>query len=65
MPTKVELCLFDSQGAREVERIALPERTDDVWHGYLPDVVPGQLYGYRVHGPYEPEAATASIRTSC
>ena len=52
---KVELCLFDSQGRREVERIALPERTEDVWHGYLNDVVPGQLYGYRVHGPYEPE----------
>jgi isoamylase len=53
--TKVELCLFDSHGAREVERIALPERTEDVWHGYLGDSVPGQIYGYRVHGPYEPE----------
>jgi isoamylase len=52
---KVELCLFDRQGRREVERIALPERTEDVWHGYLNDVVPGQLYGYRVHGPYDPE----------
>jgi glycogen operon protein len=52
---KVELCLFDSQGRRELERLALPERTEDVWHGYLNDVVPGQLYGYRVHGPYEPE----------
>ena len=52
---KVELCLFDSQGRRELERIALPERTEDVWHGYLNDVSPGQLYGYRVHGPYEPE----------
>jgi glycogen operon protein len=52
---KVELCLFDRQGRREVERVALPERTEDVWHGYLNDVVPGQLYGYRVHGPYEPE----------
>ena len=52
---KVELCLFDSQGRRELERIALPERTEDVWHGYLTDVAPGQLYGYRVHGPYEPE----------
>jgi isoamylase len=51
---QVELCLFDSQGRRELERIALPEHTDDVWHGYLPDVSPGQLYGYRVHGPYEP-----------
>ena len=53
--TKVELCLFDSQGKRELERIALPERTEDVWHGYLNDIAPGQLYGYRVHGPYRPE----------
>uniref|UniRef100_Q07K86 Glycogen debranching enzyme GlgX n=1 Tax=Rhodopseudomonas palustris (strain BisA53) TaxID=316055 RepID=Q07K86_RHOP5 len=53
--TKVELCLFDSQGRRELERIALPERTEDVWHGYMHDVAPGQLYGYRVYGPYEPE----------
>jgi isoamylase len=52
---KVELCLFDAQGRREIERIALPERTADVWHGYLGDVAPGQLYGYRVHGPYQPE----------
>ncbi len=52
---KVELCLFDNQGRRELERIQLPERTEDVWHGYLNDVSPGQLYGYRVHGPYEPE----------
>src|ERR1700732_1187222 len=52
---KVELCLFDSQGRRELERIELPERTEDVWHGYLNDVSPGQFYGYRVHGPYEPE----------
>ena len=52
---KVELCLFDSNGRREIERIALPERTEDVWHGYLNDIGPGQLYGYRVHGRYEPE----------
>src|ERR1700686_3065179 len=52
---KVELCLFDSQGRRELERIELPERSEDVWHAYLNDVSPGQLYGYRVHGPYEPE----------
>ena len=48
---KVELCLFDGQGRRELERIELPERSEDVWHGYLNDVSPGQLYGYRVHGP--------------
>jgi glycogen operon protein len=53
---KVELCLFDATGQRELDRIALPELTDEVWHGYLPDVKPGQLYGYRVHGPYAPEA---------
>jgi isoamylase len=54
--TRVELCLFDSIDA-EVESltIPLPEQTDMVWHGYLPDVHPGQLYGYRVHGPYAPE----------
>ena len=54
--TAVELCLFDHpQDAVERERIPLVERTDLVWHAYLPDVRPGQLYGYRVHGPYEPE----------
>ncbi|ETX14267.1 glycogen debranching protein [Roseivivax halodurans JCM 10272] len=53
--TKVELCLFDSRGKREVERVELPEFTHQVWHGYLPEVRPGQLYGYRVHGPYAPE----------
>jgi len=54
--TAVELCLFDPTGRRELERIPLPENTDEVWHGYLPDGHPGLLYGYRVHGPYEPEA---------
>jgi len=55
--TKVELCLFDSVYAQaESTRIVLPEQTDQVWHGYLPDARPGQFYGYRVHGPYEPEA---------
>ncbi|HEX2137896.1 MAG TPA: glycogen debranching protein GlgX [Microvirga sp.] len=52
--TKVELCLFDQDGEREIERIELPEYTDEVWHGYLPDARPGTIYGYRVHGPYEP-----------
>jgi isoamylase len=54
--TKVELCLFDDQGDREIERIALPEFTDEVWHGFLPDARPSTICGYRVHGPYEPEA---------
>ncbi|MBI4346308.1 MAG: glycogen debranching protein GlgX, partial [Elusimicrobia bacterium] len=54
---KVELCLFDSADAsKEAARVPLPERTDEVWHGYLPDARPGQLYAYRVHGPFEPEA---------
>jgi isoamylase len=52
---KVELCLFDRQGRREIERIMLPECTEDVWHGYLNDILPGQSYGYRVYGPYAPE----------
>jgi isoamylase len=52
---KVELCLFDEQGKRELQRIPLRERTDFVWHGYLPQLRPGQLYGYRVYGPYKPE----------
>ena len=52
---QVELCLFDESGRRELERIALRERTDFVWHGYLPQVRPAQLYGYRVHGPYQPD----------
>jgi isoamylase len=55
--TKVELCLFDSAEDRtESLRVTLPEQTDMVWHGYLPGILPGQLYGYRVHGPYEPWA---------
>ena len=54
--TKVELCLFDRTGRRETHRIPLPEYTHEVWHGYFPRIRPGQLYGYRVHGPYEPEA---------
>src|SRR4051794_30255795 len=52
--TKVELCLFDERGERELERIELSEYTNEVWHGYLPDARPGTIYGYRVHGPYEP-----------
>jgi len=55
--TRVELCLFDSPDARQPRAcVALPEQTDMVWHGYLPDIRPGQLYGYRVHGPFDPGA---------
>ena len=53
--TKVEVCLFSPDGKEELERIELPEYTNQIWHGYLPDVGVGTLYGYRVHGPYEPE----------
>ncbi|MCW2667307.1 MAG: glgX [Frankiales bacterium] len=52
--TKVELCLFDESGQETA--VELRERDAFVWHGYLPNVGPGQRYGYRVHGPYEPEA---------
>jgi glycogen operon protein len=53
----VELCLFDSPQDRcETARIPLTEQTDGVWHGYLPDGRPGQLYGYRVSGVWDPQA---------
>ena len=53
---KVELCLFDSpQSRQETLRRKFSQYTDQVWHAYLPDVRPGQVYGYRVHGPYRPE----------
>jgi isoamylase len=53
--TKVELCLFDSRGEKELQRIELPEFTDEIWHGYIEGIGPGAVYGYRVHGAYEPE----------
>ncbi len=53
---RVELCVFDGRGRRELQRIAMPEQTDQVWHAYLPEARPHLLYGYRVHGPYKPEA---------
>lgn len=49
----VELCLFDADGNEQ--RFAMPARTGDIWHGYVPDIRPGQRYGYRVHGPWAPE----------
>jgi glycogen operon protein len=51
---RVEICLFDAGGIREERRIALPERTDDVWHGFVEGLGPGTLYGLRVYGPYDP-----------
>src|SRR3954447_3370085 len=54
--TSVDLCLFDRvDSAQENIRIPMTEHTDQVWHIFLPDVKPGQLYGYRVYGPYDPE----------
>ncbi|MDC0434129.1 glycogen debranching protein GlgX, partial [bacterium] len=50
----VELCLFDDKGERELTRLPLPSRTDNIWHGFLPDAEPGQVYGYRVYGKYDP-----------
>jgi glycogen operon protein len=52
--TAMELCLFNAAG-REIARYDMPERTDQVWHGYLPGAGPGTVYGYRAHGPYKPE----------
>jgi isoamylase len=52
---KVELAIFDAGGHHELQRIELKEQTDQVWHCYLPEARPGLLYGYRVHGPYQPE----------
>jgi isoamylase len=53
---RVDLCLFDGAGRTQTHRIPLPEYSEEIWHGYLPDVRPGQRYAYRVHGPYDPEA---------
>ena len=50
---RVELCLFDEQGNET--RCDLPEVTSFCWHGYLPNLGPGQRYGFRVHGPWKPE----------
>ncbi|MFC5497260.1 glycogen debranching protein GlgX [Caenimonas terrae] len=53
---KVEICLFDADGMAETRRIALPCRSDAIWHGFVPGLQPGAKYGLRVHGPYEPES---------
>lgn len=53
---RVELCLFDPDGRRQITRLELPYCTDEIFHGYLPHGQPGLVYGYRVHGPYQPEA---------
>ncbi|MBB3881769.1 glycogen operon protein [Acetobacter oeni] len=52
--TRIDLCLFDEAGRKEISRLRLPEYTDEIWHGYLPNAEPGLLYGFRAFGPYEP-----------
>ncbi len=54
--TRVEVCFFDNEGNVEIERLDLPDYTDEMWNGYVEGVGPGTVYGFRVHGPYEPEA---------
>src|SRR5687767_12178390 len=53
--SRVELALFDARGRREVERVELRERSDFVWHCYLPEALPGLYYGYHVHGAHDPD----------
>jgi len=53
--TRIDLCLFDPSGRREIACFTLPECTDEIWHGYLPNARAGLIYGYRAYGPYEPQ----------
>jgi isoamylase len=53
--TKIEVCIFAEDGKTETQRIALPEYTDQIWHGYVPGVMPGTMYGFRTYGPYDPK----------
>jgi isoamylase len=53
--SKIELCVFDQRGRKELRRYAMPECTDEIWHGYLPGAEPGLMYGYRAYGPYDPK----------
>jgi isoamylase len=53
---RMDVCLFDPSGRREIARLTLPEFTDEIWHGYLPNARAGLLYGYRAYGPYEPQS---------
>ena len=52
---RIDLCLFDPSGKREIATFTLPEFTDEVWHGYLPNAQVGLIYGYRAYGPYDPQ----------
>ncbi|MFT8244366.1 glycogen debranching protein GlgX [Roseomonas sp. BN140053] len=51
---RIDLCVFNASGRKEIARLPLPECTDEVWHGFLPEAGPGLVYGLRAHGPYEP-----------
>jgi isoamylase len=53
--TRIDLCLYEASGRHEIARYTLPEYTDEIWHGYLPDAAAGLVYGYRAYGPYEPQ----------
>ena len=53
--TRIDLCLYEASGRREIARYTLPEYTDEIWHGYLPDITAGLLYGCRAYGPYDPQ----------
>src|SRR4051812_11335142 len=52
--SRIQVCIFDAGGRKEIQRYDLPEHTDEIWHGYLPAGMPGLLYGFRASGPYEP-----------
>src|ERR1700691_1076659 len=52
--TRIDLCLFDPNGRKELTRLPLPECTDEVWHGYLPGAETGDVYAFRAYAPYEP-----------
>ena len=63
--TKMELCIFDPSARREIVRFEMPECTDEVWHGYMPNARAGIIYGYRAYGPMSRSAAIVSTITSC
>ena len=54
--TRIDVCIFDAPGGREIERFELPEYTDEIFHGHVAEIGAGTFYGFRAHGPYEPEA---------
>ena len=54
--TRIEVCIFDAPDGREVDRLELPEYTDEVFHGHVAEIGPGAFYGFRAHGPFEPGA---------